>query len=62
MNMHLLNSCIMIYLQILFEAMDANKDGVISKEEYLYSHLDFYFHSDPDNMNSLFFGNLPNAE
>ena len=44
--------------QLIFDAADANKDGLISLEEYSYAIMNFFFHSDPDDPLSLYFGNL----
>ena len=48
--------------QMVFEAIDVNKDGRISLAEYIYAGTSFCFHSGPDDPNSLFFGDLVEPE
>ena len=42
----------------VFNALDTNKDGVISMMEWGYGIMDFFFQSGLDNAHSLYFGNL----
>ena len=42
-------------LQIVFDAVDSNKDGVISLTEWTYGYLEYLLHSGPDSPMSLWF-------
>ena len=42
--------------QTLFDAIDTNKDGLISLEEWQYAIVNFHFCSGPDSPFSLLFG------
>lgn len=44
--------------KIVFDTVDANKDGLISLDEYSYASISFFFHSGPDDPLSLLLGNL----
>ena len=43
-------------LQIVFDAIDSNKDGVISLTEWTYGYLEYLLNSGPDSQMSLWFG------
>ena len=43
---------------MIFDAVDVNKDGLISLDEYSYCILSYFFHSGPDDPISLLYGNL----
>ena len=47
---------------MVFEAIDINKDGLVSLDEYIYAGTSFCFQSGPDDPNSLFFGDLVEQE
>ena len=47
-----------IFLQVVFNAIDTNSDGKISWEEWCYAFMSFVFVSGPDSPVSLFYGPL----
>ena len=49
---------ILYIYQTVFDALDANKDGQVSLEEYSYCTTSYFFHSGPDDPISLFLGKL----
>ena len=53
---------LLFYIQVLFESIDVNKDGMISREEWVFANMDYFFNSGPENANSLFFGTLPDDD
>ena len=55
---NLLHIAELLTYQLIFDAVDVNKDGFLSLEEYSYAFMSFFFHSGPDDPISLFFGNL----
>ena len=41
---------------MLFNAIDSDKDGLITRDQYGHAWISFYFNSGPDDAFSLFFG------
>ena len=51
-----------LYFQTLFDVIDANEDGYIQLDEFLYAVLFFVFSSGPDSPLSLMFGPVQEEE
>ncbi len=48
--------------QILFNAIDQDKDGFINVDDWSYGIVNFHFCSGPDSPFSLFFGPIADEE
>ena len=51
-----------LFFQTLFDVIDANEDGYIQLDEFLYAVLFFMFSSGPDSPLSLMFGPVQEEE
>ena len=57
-NIYLSGMTLLVYFQMVFDAIDTNGDGTISYAEWSYAFMSFIFVSGPESPFSLFYGPL----